>query len=579
MNLEHSILSITLLIPLAGTILLALLPDRGRIMQWGALAVTTLTFLLTLHLPSHFNYAAAAANPHTFQFEQNLSWITSPSIHFHLGVDGLSMWLVVLTGFLAPLGVLASWNAIDTRRKTFYVLFLLQQVAMIGVFVSLDLFLYYAFWELSLVPMTILIATFGRTENRRRAAIKYFLYAFIPSAILLVGILWLYAQTGTFDLPQLQILAAAHGISGNSTALWLASLAFLFAFAVKVPVFPLHGWMSDAIAEAPTAAVMVLVGKLGLYSILRFSFGIFPEQSRRIAPLMLALGAIGIVFGALVAMVQKDLKRLASYATLSALGFIVFGVFTFTIAGVDGGIYQILNESLAGAALFLLLGFLYERYGSYDMRDFGGLAARLPWMVTFFVVTTLALVGLPMLSSFVGEFLILSGGMQAIFAHHVLWTTVATTGVILSAAYMLSMIQRVFYGDLGLRPAATDQPRGWDINPREHLTLWPLMALFLVMGVASPFWMRSIDPAGAAIARALPQPQTTVQGVEAVSGRTPLDSCAPSSSVSEPGTPNANSDTPHSGTPCKQDGSFLDPGLAAAALGKKAPPLNKGALY
>lgn len=553
MNLDHAILTLILLVPLVGALLLAFLPDRARLQQSVALAVTLLTFLCTLHLPAYFNTTAA----HTFgnaggsyQFEENLSWITSPAIRYHLGVDGLSLWLVVLTGFLAPLGVLASFRveSIRTRAKTFYVLFLLQQVAMLGVFLALDLFLYYAFWELSLVPMTVLIATFGRTENRRRAAIKYFLYAFIPSAILLVGILWIYAQAGTFDLPQLQQIAAAHALSSNSAALWLASLSFLFAFAVKVPVFPLHGWLSDAIAEAPTAVVMVLAGKLGLYSILRFSFGLFPEQSHRIAPLMLALGAIGIVFGALLALVQKDLKRLAAYATLSALGFIVFGVFTFTISGVDGAIYQILNESLAGAALFLLLGFLHERFGAYDMREFGGLAASLPWMVTFFVLTTLAMVGLPMLNGFVGEFLILSGGMQAIFSHHILWTVIGATGVIFSAAYMLSMIQRVFYGDTGLRPS--ELPNAPDLDAREHLTLWPLVALFLLMGVASPFWMRAIDPAGAAIARSLPQPQTPVKGFTA---------------AGSPASP--------------QPGSFVDPSLASDALGKKAPQPNPGARY
>ncbi len=296
---------------------------------------------------------------------------------------------------------------------------------MLGIFVSLDLFLYYAFWELSLVPMTLLIATFGRTENRRRAAIKYFLYAFIPSAILLVAILWLYVKTGTFDLPTLAGFAAANSISPNSAALWLASLAFLAAFAVKVPIFPLHGWLSDAISEAPTAAVMVLAGKLGLYSILRFSFGIFPQQSHRIAPLMIALGAIGIVYGALIALVQKDLKRLAAYGTLGHVSVVVLGIFTFTIAGLDGGIYQTLNEGIGGGALFMLLGLLYERYGTYDMREFGGLAAKLPWIVTLFVITTLSVVGLPILNGFVGEFLVFSGAMQASFAHHVAWTVLA----------------------------------------------------------------------------------------------------------------------------------------------------------
>jgi len=509
MNIDHSILTLITFVPLAGALLLALLPDRDKLMQWGALAVTLVTFALTLHLPFHYANGTPAGS---FQFEQNLSWVTSPAIRYHLGVDGLSMWLVVLTGFLAPLGVLASWRAIDTRKKLFYTLFLILQVAMFGVFVSLDLFLYYAFWELSLVPMVLLIATFGRTENRRRAAIKYFLYTFIPSAILLVAMLWLYVRTGTFDLPTLSALAASHNISGNSAALWLASLAFLAAFAVKVPIFPLHGWLSDAVAEAPTAAVMVLAGKLGLYSILRFSFGIFPEESRHIAPLLIALGAIGIVYGALLALVQKDLKRLAAYATLGHVSVVILGIFSFTIAGLDGGIFQTLNEGLGGAALFLLLGFLYERYSTYDMREYGGLAAKLPWLVTLFVVTALSVVGLPMLNGFVGEFLVLSGSMQSAIAHHTGWTVLAATGVILTASYMLWMIQRVFYGDLGIKSASITAP---DLDAREHLALWPLVALFLLMGLASPYWMQAIDTAGTALAQEpAPSAAATSSGLE-----------------------------------------------------------------
>jgi NADH-quinone oxidoreductase subunit M len=516
MNFDHSILTIILFIPLAGAILLALLPDRGKLMQGTALAITLITFLATLHLPAHFNYGAPSG---TFQFEQNLSWITSPAIRYHLGVDGLSMWLVVLTGFLAPLGVLISWRAIDTRKKLFYILFLLLQVAMLGIFLSLDLFLYYGFWELSLVPMALLIATFGRTDNRRRAALKYFLYTFISSAILLVGILWVYAQTGTFDVPTLIQSAATHGISANSTALWLASLAFLGAFAVKVPVFPLHGWLSDAISEAPTAAVMVIAGKLGLYSILRFSFGIFPEQSRHIAPLLLALGAIGIVYGALLALVQTDLKRLAAFATLSAVAFITLGIFSFTVSGIDGGIFHIVSESLTGAAFFMLLGILYERYGTYDIRQYGGLASKLPWMVAMFVIMTLSLVGLPMLNGFVGEFLILAGSMQSTVPHHIAWTVLATTGVILSASYMLWMIQRVFYGDLGQKPETMPTR---DLNAREHLAMWPLLLLFLAMGVASPFWMRAIDTAGTNLAQ---------QSVQTISPPTaPVDAAKDSNS-------------------------------------------------
>ncbi len=494
MNINGIILSLIVFVPLGGALLLSLLPDRGKTMQWGALAVTLLTFGLTLHLPFHYLYGTASG---TFQFEQNTPWMEWPAVHYHLGVDGLSMWLMVLTGFLAPLGVLISWRVIDSRKKLFYVLFLLQQVAMMGIFASLDMFLYYAFWEMSLVPMTLLIATFGRSDKRRRTAFKYFLYAFIPSGLLLVAMLWIYAQTDTFDLPRLAALAAQHSISGSPTALWIASLAFLVAFAVKVPIFPLHGWLSDAIFEAPTAAVMVLAGKTALYSILRFSFSIFPAQSHRIAPLLIVLAAIGIVYGALLALVQNDLRRVAAYSTLGHLSFIVLGIFTFTIAGLGGGIYQILNESLAGAALFMLLGLLYERYGTSDMRQLGGLATQLPWMVTMFVITGLAIVGLPMLSSFVGEFLILSGSMQSTFAHHHFWTAVATLGVIFSAAYMLTMIQRVFYCALGTKPRTIT---GRDLDAREHLALWPMVALFLIMGVASPIWLKAIDPAAVAIA-------------------------------------------------------------------------------
>jgi NADH-quinone oxidoreductase subunit M len=511
MNIDHNILTIITFVPLAGAIVLALLPDRDRIQQWGALAVTLLTFFLTLHLPFHFGYSVPAG---TFQFQQNSAWITSPAIRYHVGVDGLSMWLVVLTGLLAPLGVLISWRAIDNRRRLFYVLFLLQQVAMLGIFVSLDLFLYYAYWELSLVPMALLIATFGRTENRRRAAIKFFLYTFIPSALLLVAMLWLYARTGTFDYPQLARMAAAHSISSNNAALWLASLAFLAAFAVKVPVFPLHGWLSDAVSEAPTAAVMVIAGKLGLYSILRFSLGIFPSPSHRIAPLMLALGAIGIVYGALLALIQKDLKRLAAFGTLGHVSVAILGIFAFTVSGIDGGIYQTLNEGIGGSALFMLLGLLYERYRTYDMREYGGLAARLPWIVTMFVLTALSVVGLPMFNGFVGEFLVFSGAMHSAVAQHLGWTVLATSSVILTASYMLWMIQRVFYGELGRRPETITPV---DLTAREHLALWPLVALFLMMGIASPLWLRAIDIAGANIAATVNRSQAVTMNFEASS--------------------------------------------------------------
>jgi NADH-quinone oxidoreductase subunit M len=554
MNPDHFILSLIVCTPLVGAAVLALLPERedgpegqsNKLHAIVAFVVTLLTFLFTLHLPMHFNYAAA---PNSFQFEENYSWIASPAIRYHLGVDGLSMWLIVLAGFLAPIGVLASWNTIKTRSKLFYTLFLLQQVAMLGIFVAIDLFLYYGFWEFSLVPLTLLIATFGRTENRRRAAIKFFLYAFIPSAILLVAMLWLYTQTHTFQLPELHALAVSHGISNSSKALFLCSLAFLVAFGVKVPIFPLHGWLQDAVSEAPTAAVMVLAGKLGLYSILRFSFGIFPDQSHYVAPVLIALGAIGIAYGSLIALIKTDLKKLAAFSTLAHASFVVLGIFSFTVAGVDGGVFQILNESLIGAAFFILLGLLYERYGTYELRDYGGLATRHPWMVTMFVIMTLAAVGLPMLNGFVGEFLILSGTMQSLIAHHITWTVVGTTGVIFGAGYMLWMIQRIFYGSLGHRP---NEVTGWDLTTREHVELWPFAALFLAMGVASPLWMKAIDTFGA---------PTAVLTTAATS-------------QSRTATPAVYTDyviAPH--------GTFVDPQLGAAALGKPAPTTNKGARY
>jgi NADH-quinone oxidoreductase subunit M len=480
--LTDNILTLTTFVPTAGAVVVALLPRRGKLIQWFALLVTLATFALSLHLPCHFAYGHAG-----FQFEENRAWISSPAIRYHLGVDGISLWLVVLTTFLAPLGVLASWRAIDTRTKEFYFFFLLQQTAMIGVFVSLDVFLYYGFWELSLIPMAILIAMFGRKRGPQ-AALKFFVYTFVPSALFLVAILWLYAKTGTFDFVQLQAALAQNNGLFSPNALWWAALAFLVAFAVKVPVFPLHGWLADTFSEAPTAMAMVVAGKLGLYSILRFNLGLFPAQARQFAPWMIALAVIGILYGALLALVQRDLKKLLAYSTVSHLSFCTLGIFCFAVAGVDGSVYQILNHGISGSALFILFGILYERYGTYEIESYGGLAARLPRMATLYVITALSLVGLPLMNGFVGEFLILSSS----FGVHPTWATWATLGVILSAAYMLYMIQRVFYGPESKLVSGHAAP---DMLAREHLAMWPLALVMLIMGVASPYWIRAIDSA------------------------------------------------------------------------------------
>jgi NADH-quinone oxidoreductase subunit M len=490
--LTDHILTLTTFVPAAGAFVVALLPRKGRIIQWWTLLVTVVTFLLTLHLPAHFAYGKTG-----FQFEENFAWIASPNIHYHLGVDGLSMWLVVLTGFLAVAGCLASWKTIETRRKEFYFFFLLQQTAMIGVFVALDMFLYYGFWELSLVPMAILIAMFGK-ERGPKTALKFFTYTFIPSALFLVAILWLYAKTGTFDYVQLQQALANNGGLFTANALGWVSLAFLAAFAVKVPVFPLHGWLSDTITDAPTSMAMVVAGKLGLYSILRFNLGLFPAQARAIAPLMIALAVIGVLYGACIALVQRDMKRLVAYSILSHLSFCTLGIFCFALSGLNGAVYQILNHGLSGSAMLILVGILYDRYGTYEMAQYGGLAAKTPWLVTLFVITTLSLVGLPMMNGFVGEFLILSGS----FASHMGWVAAATIGVILGAAYMLGMVQKIFYGPESTMITGRVVP---DLGFREHVILWPMAILMLVMGVASPYWMRAIDGAVTGLANSANQ--------------------------------------------------------------------------
>jgi NADH-quinone oxidoreductase subunit M len=477
--INQSILTLILLVPLAGAVLVALVPDRFKLPNWIALLTTLATFGMTLHLPVHFVLGQGG-----FQFEINEPWIESPAIFYHVGVDGLSMWLVVLVGLLGPVGVVASWNAIKERRKIFYSLFLVQQTAMVGVFISLDLMVYYGFWELSLVPMAILIAMYGRKDGPK-AALKFFLFTFIPSAPLLVAILWLYARTGSFDFATLQLLLA-HG-NFSTTALFWVALAFLFAFAVKVPVFPLHGWLADTFSEAPVALAMVVAGKLGLYSMLRFHVELFPVQARAAAPYLVALAVIGILYGACLALVQRDFWRLMAFAALSHLSLIVLGIYGLTFTGWTGAVYQILNHGVVDAALFLLLGALEVRYGTSQIESYGGLAARLPRTASFFVIASLAMIGLPMLGGFVGEFLILSSTFAQVSKG---WTVAAALGVILGAAYMLSLVQRLFYGPEST--LAASKP-GDDVHIGQVAVLAPLALLMLVMGLAPSIWTTSIQ--------------------------------------------------------------------------------------
>ncbi len=477
--INQSILTWIILVPLAGAVLVALLPDRSKLPNWIALLTTLVSFLLSLHLPAHFNPAQPG-----FQFEINKPWIENPAIFYHVGVDGLSVWLVVLVGLLAPVGVIVSWNAIKERRKIFYSLFLVQQTAMVGIFVSLDLMLYYGFWELSLVPMAILIAMYGRKEGNK-AALKFFLFTFIPSAPLLVAILWIYARTGTFDFVTLQLLLT-HGNFPAGALCW-AALAFLFAFAVKVPIFPLHGWLADTFSEAPVALAMVVAGKLGLYSMLRFHIGLFPAQARAAAPWLIALAVIGILYGACLALVQRDYWRLLAYAVISHFSFIILALYGFTFTGWTGAVYQILNQGVIEAAIFLLLGALEVRYGTSQIGEFGGLAAKVPRLATFFVIATLAMIGLPMLNGFVGEFLILSSTFTGVSRS---WAVVASLGVILGATYMLWLVQRVFYG--GESNLAQSKPAN-DLHFGELAVLAPVVVLMLVMGLAPMQWINTIQ--------------------------------------------------------------------------------------
>ena len=477
-QINQSILTLILLLPLAGAVLVTLTPDRFRLPNWIALLTTLATFGLTLHLPAYFDKTQSG-----FQFVIDIPWIQSPAIHYHVGVDGLSLWLVVLVGLLAPIGVVASWNAIRERRKLFFTLFLIQQTAMLGVFLSLDLMVYYGFWELSLVPMAILIAMYGRKDGPK-AALKFFLLTFIPSAPLLVAILWLYSVTGSFDFTTLQILIA-HGNFPAGALCW-AALAFLFAFAVKVPVFPLHGWLADTFSEAPVALAMVVAGKLGLYSMVRFHIGLFPVQARAIAPVLVGLAVVGILYGACLALVQRDFWRLMAFAALSHLSLITLGIYGLTLTDWEGAVYQILNHGVVDGALFLLLGVLYDRYATSEINAYGGLAARLPRTATFFVIASLAMIGLPILGGFVGEFMILVGTFTGVSMG---WAIAATLGVVLGAAYMLWLVQRLFFGPESA--LASSKPPD-DLRIGQLAVLAPLAALMLVMGVAPMLWLSTI---------------------------------------------------------------------------------------
>jgi NADH-quinone oxidoreductase subunit M len=496
--LHPFILSLVTFVPMGSALLLMLLPRRERDIRLFTMAAAVLTFILSLHLPFHF----ASGQP-GFQFEVNAQWISHPNIHYHMGIDGVSMWLVVLTTFLLPLCVLMSWHSVHERVKEFHILLLILTSAIIGVFVSLDLFLFYFFWEASLIPMALIIGVFGH-ERRVYAAVKFFLYTMIASVFMLAAILWLYAHTGSFDFPVIQQAMATMDLTGAGK--WLF-LGFFVAFAVKVPLFPFHTWLPDAHVEAPTAGSVILAGvllKMGTYGLLRFNLGLFPAESQRNAWWIIILAIIGIIYGALVAMVQPNMKKLVAYSSVSHLGFVVLGIFSFTQLGLTGGTFVMLAHGVSTGALFTLCGMIYDRRHTYEISQYGGLATSMPIYATFFLIVTLASIGLPLMNGFVGEFLVLSGAFQAKAVYGIL----GATGVIWSACYMLWMYQRVFYGEI----KNDANRRLTDINLREQLILWPFAVAALIMGVVPVLWTRAIAPSVQAILNHAAQYTAQVMG-------------------------------------------------------------------
>ena len=492
-----NILTIITFTPAVGAVLLLFYNrEHVRSIRTFALVITILAFVFSLYLVAHFD----STNP-DFQFALRVPWIPSFGIDYAVGVDGISLFLILLTTLLSPLAILASWSIHD-RLKEYFIFMLLLETGMIGVFVSLDFFLFYVFWEIMLVPMYFLIGVWGG-ERRIYAAIKFVLYTMIGSVLMLVAIIALYFMHGdatgtfTFSYPQIQsAIASGRMVLGPNIELWLF-LAFFLAFAVKVPLFPFHTWLPDAHVEAPTAGSVLLAGvllKMGTYGLVRFNLPLFPEVSHLFAPLISLLAIVGIIYGALVAMVQPDMKKLVAYSSVSHLGFIVLGIFSFTAQGMQGAIYQMLNHGVSTGALFLLVGVIYDRRHTRLIEDFGGLANRMPLYAAFFLIVTLSSIGLPGLNGFVGEFLILLGTFGASHSR----AAIAAVGVILSAVYMLWMYQRVIFGEIKNERNATLQ----DLVGRERAMLIPILIVIFWMGIYSNHFLRPMD---ASIAKLLNQ--------------------------------------------------------------------------
>jgi NADH-quinone oxidoreductase subunit M len=485
-----TLLDLVLFLPLIGFLLLLLAPkDNPQASRMGALIISLGIFVLSLGLLAPYWFAA----PGGMQFENNVSWIDYPPIRYHVALDGLSLWLVLLSTLLTPIAVLVSWKSIDHRVKEFFAFLILLEFGLIGVFVALDLFLFFTFWEISLVPMYFLIGIWGH-DRRIYAAVKFFLYTMVGSMMMLAAIIYLYNKSGTFDYPEiLKQIQTGHLTFDPHTQL-LLFLAFFLAFAIKVPLFPLHTWLPDAHVEAPTAGSIMLASvmlKMGTYGLVRYCLPLFPGAAHASAPWVVGLAICGILYGALVAMVQPNMKKLVAYSSVSHLGFVVLGIFSFTQQGLDGAVYQMLAHGISTGALFMLVGFMYERRHSLEIAAYGGVATLAPKLATVFLITTLASIGLPTLNNFIGEYLVLQGAALANFT----WVVFAALGVILSACYMLWLYQRAFYG----KASESVSHHMTDLSGREWAAILPLLILMVWMGTFTQTFLPAISAQNARI--------------------------------------------------------------------------------
>jgi NADH-quinone oxidoreductase subunit M len=480
--MNYPVLSVVTFLPLLGAVLLIFLPkERGNFLRYVAFVFALATFVISLSL--YFNFDGSTPEP---QFVEQSAWL-GYGINYHLGIDGISLWLILLTTFLIPIAILSSWTYIQKRVKEYFIFMLLLETGIIGVFVSLNLFLFYVFWEAMLIPMYFLIGVWGG-PRRIYATLKFVLMTMFGSLLMLVSIFVMYSfyykasgvySFNIFDYYQLMLNPQVQG--------WLF-LGFALAFAIKVPMFPFHTWLPDAHVEAPTAGSVILAAvllKMGTYGFLRFALPLFPDALEKYLPVLAVLSLIGIIYGGLMALIQKDVKSLVAYSSVSHMGLIMLAVFSLNVEGIEGAIYQMLNHGLSTGALFLIVGILYERAHTRLIKDFGGVSSRMPIFAAFFLVCMLSSVGLPGLNGFVGEILCLFG----IFKTSHLMAILAVSTVILAAAYLLWMYQRVMHG-----PITNEKVRSFaDMNKREIAFLVPIIIMMFWMGIYPQTFLRKID--------------------------------------------------------------------------------------